>query len=180
MMIFKRRKDAAPEPSAGPVHSVHFYEQDEALIARLEEYVVEGARLGQTTVVIATPLHRQMLRERLSQWELEEAFLGLDAQDCLNRFMVAGLPDPQLFELTIGALVRSRAEEGVRAYGEMVSLLWQQDNLAGTLELETLWNGLQRETDFALMCAYPLQDVEGRPGLADVCDLHSEVLPLAS
>ena len=107
-------------------------------------------------------------------------FLGLDAQDCLNRFMVAGLPDPQLFELTIGALVRSRAKEGVRAYGEMVALLWQQDNLAGTVELEALWNGLQRETDFDLLCAYPIQDVEGREGLADICDLHTEVLPLAS
>lgn len=42
-------------------------------------------------MVIATPEHRQALRDRLLSWELEDAFLGLDAQQTLDRFMVDGL-----------------------------------------------------------------------------------------
>jgi hypothetical protein len=181
-MPFFGRRQRATAVAAPPVpaHAVHFYEEDEALIARLEQYVVEGARLGELTVVIATPVHRQMLRERLAESSLEEAFLGLDAQDTLNRFMVGGLPDPQLFELTVGALVRERVGGGLRAYGEMVSLLWQQDNIAGTIQLEALWNALQATVDFPLLCAYGITQFDGRDGLSDVCELHTHVLPLAS
>ena len=32
---------------------------------------------------------------------------------------------------------------GTRNVGEMVSLLWQQENTAGTMQLEVLWNALQ-------------------------------------
>ena len=171
---------APPVPVDAPYHGVHFYEEEEQLLARLEAYVVEGARLGQTTVVIATPEHRQMLRERLTASELADAFLGLDAQQTLDRFMRGGLPDEALFELTIGTLVRSRAESGLRAYGEMVSLLWKQDNMAGTLELERLWNGLQQAVDFPLLCAYAAADFDDRAGMAQVCELHGHVVPVAA
>ena len=182
MALFRRRPPATSPhtPAHRPDHTVHFYDADEVLMARVEQYVVEGARLGETTVVIATPVHRQMLRERLAAWELEDAFLGLDAQECLDRFMVDGLPDPHLFDLTIGTLVRDTAKGGARAFGEMVSLLWQAENIAGTLALEELWNGLQRTVDFPLMCAYQTSDVEGHENLVDVCELHTDVLPLAS
>lgn len=163
-----------------PYHGVHFYAEQESLLSRLEAYVLEGARLGQTTVVIATPEHRQMLRERLAAWDLEDAFLGLDAQQTLDRFMRGGLPDPALFDLTIGTLVRSKADTGLRAYGEMVSLLWKQENMAGTLELERLWNGLQQAVDFPLLCAYESADFTVRAGMAQVCDLHGHVVPAAA
>lgn len=179
MLRFRRRPPT--QPAASPhEHAVHFYDADEVLIAKLETYVVEGARRGETTIIIATPVHRQMLRERLAAWELEDAFLGLDAQECLDRFMRDGLPDPHLFDLTIGALVRDKAQHGMRAFGEMVSLLWQAENIAGTLALEELWNGLQRSVDFPLLCAYEKSQVEGHEHLADVCALHTDVLPLAS
>ena len=181
MALFRRRQ-APPPVQVAHVHqhSVTFYSHDDALIGLLEQYVVDGARRGETTVVIATPHHRAMLRERLASWELEDAFLGLDAQDCLDRFMVDGLPDPYLFELTIGTLVRDRAGTGMRAFGEMVSLLWEQDNVEGTLQLEELWNGLQREVAFPLLCAYGERQFEGREGRDDVCGTHTSVLPIAS
>lgn len=161
-----------------PPHEVIFYDREEHLHSQLEAFVLEGVRLGETTVVIATPEHRQALRDRLEAWELEEAFLGLDARQMLNRFIVDGSPDPTLFELTIGTLVRSKAQGGLRAYGEMVALLWADDNVAGTLELEELWNGLQRSVAFPLLCAYPLAGVES--GLAAICDLHTHVVPSAA
>jgi hypothetical protein len=164
-------------------HAVHFYAHDEALLNQLEDYVLEGARQGDVTVVIATPQHRQDLRDRLACYELEDAFLGLDAAEMLARFMVDGLPDPVLFERTVGALLRSRIKDGkVRAYGEMVALLWAEDNVAGTYALEELWNELQQEVAFPLLCAYPLRDVADDlgPDLATVCRLHTHVHRLAA
>ena len=174
-----RRHPPVPGPEV-PYHGVHVYDQEESLLTRLEAYVLEGTRLGETVVVIATPQHRQMLRERLACWELEDAFLGLDAQATLERFMVDGLPDPHLFDLTIGALVRQHAGNGIRAYGEMVSLLWKQQHLEGTKQLEELWNGLQAAVGFPLLCAYEAADFDGRPGLAEICDLHTHVVPSAA
>ena len=177
---FRRRSPQTEATVETPYHGVHFYDQDESLLTRLEAYVLEGVRLGQTVVIIATPEHRQMLRERLSVWDLEDAFLGLDAQQTLDRFMVDGLPDPHLFDLTIGTLVRDHADAGLRAYGEMVSLLWKQQYLEGTVQLEKLWNGLQQAVPFPLLCAYPAADFEGVAGMAEVCEQHSHVVPLAA
>lgn len=174
--LLKRRVPARDQPEQP--HEVTFYDREEQLLCQLEAFVIEGARCGETTVVIATPEHRQLLRERLEEWDLQEAFLGLDARQTLDRFIVDGLPDPTLFELTIGTLVRSKASGGLRAYGEMVALLWADDNVPATLALEELWNGLQRSVAFPLLCAYPLAGVES--GLAAICDLHTHVVPSAA
>ncbi len=168
----------AAAPSA--YHGVAVYDDDEELLARLEEYVLEGARVGHTTVVIATPEHRQRLRERLAVWEMEDAFLGLDADLMLSRFMRDGLPDRALFDRTVGALVRDGVGGGLRAYGEMVSLLWRDGNLPATVALEQLWNELQRQHGFSLLCAYSTTDIGDQRGLAQVCDLHSHVIPYAA
>ncbi len=164
-------------------HVVGFYSEDEALLNLLEEYVREGARLGEVAVVIATAEHRQALRDRLSVHELEDAFLGLDAANVLGRCMVDGMPDRDLFEATVGSLVRDRASQGgLRAYGEMVALLWDQHNVPGTYALEGLWNELQEDVDFPLLCAYPVRDVDDDlgEGLAEVCRLHTHVQRRAS
>jgi hypothetical protein len=156
---------AAPEPANAPQpheHAVHFYARDETLLTRLEEYVLEGLRLDEVVVVIATPAHRQQLRDRLATWELEEAFVGLDANEMLSRFMVNGMPDA--------------------AYGEMVAILWAEGNVAGTLALEEMWNAMQQEVAFPLLCAYPLDEDEQElgTGLARICELHTHVQGLAA
>ena len=174
---------AVPLPAAEPgphEHTVHFYARDEALLARLEEYVLEGRRLGEVVVVIASPEHRQQLRDRLASRDLEEAFMGLDAGEMLARFMVDGLPDQALFDSSVGTVVR--AHPRLRAFGEMVAVLWSEGNVAGTLALERMWNALQREVAFPLLCAYPLDDIQQDlgTGLGQVCGLHTHVHRLAA
>ncbi len=72
-----------------------------------------------------------------------------------------GLPDPLLFEQPVGNLVRAHllstgragargpAPGGLRAYGEMVAVLWGNGQVLAALALEELWNRLQRTADFA-------------------------------
>ena len=71
----------------------------------------------------------------------------------------------------------------VRAFGEMVSLLWERGNRDGAIALEQLWNELGKRHQFALFCAYPLSafanDAE-RESLSSVCACHSRVIPAES
>jgi anti-sigma regulatory factor (Ser/Thr protein kinase) len=66
----------------------------------------------------------------------------------------------------------------VRAYGEIVDLLWQAGNVQGTIELERLWNELISELDFTLLCGYhsgAALSPEHEHSLGEVCRLHSAV-----
>src|SRR5205085_11235780 len=105
--------------------------------------------------------------------------LLLDAADTLAAFMVSDAPDPALFDAVVGEVVRRAAARGraVRAFGEMVALLWDAGNVAGAVSLERLWNTLAHEVAFSLFCAYPTHGVLGTDGddFDDVCLLHSQV-----
>jgi len=156
-----------------PVHAVEFYKDEAVLIDHLEQYVLEGRRRDERTVIVATPERRRALSWRFVDGE--DAFVGLDAASTLRRFMVAGHPHPALFEESVGSVVQEMAGAGVRAYGEMVALLWGEGHTQAALELEELWNELQHDIDFPLLCAYPMAEFEGRDGIASVCDTHSHV-----
>jgi hypothetical protein len=58
----------------------------------------------------------------------------------------------------------------------MVSLLWDQGNLVGTLRLEQLWTQLQRTVAFDLACGYRMAGGQGAAagGFTAICDLHTE------
>jgi anti-sigma regulatory factor (Ser/Thr protein kinase) len=68
----------------------------------------------------------------------------------------------------------------VRAFGEMVALLWAAGDVAGAIELEALWNDLAEVREFSLLCAYSMSALAGHDDLGSVgrvCELHSSVHP---
>lgn len=147
----------APAPWA---HGVHFYARDEDLVAALADYLAEGWAHGGDGIVIATAEHRELLGELLARRGLVPAtadgrLVQLDAADTLRLFMRDGSPDPLLFQETVGALVRQHAAGApLRAFGEMVDLLWAEGNSKGALRLESLWGRLQSQVPFTLLCSY--------------------------
>jgi hypothetical protein len=93
--------------------------------------------------------------------------------------MVAGKPDPVLFEATVGSIVEWAARSGrtVRVFGEMVAVLWDAGNVAGALALEALWNDMASNRQFFLLCAYP-EGLLGGASLGAInamCDRHSDL-----
>jgi signal transduction histidine kinase len=111
----------------------------------------------------------------------------LDARETLALFMRGDDPHADAFDAAIGAvLVRVQAQHGaapIRAYGEMVDLLWRDGNADAALKLEGLWNDLARRRTFSLFCAYVMGNfyrVEGGLGIEDVCARHSHVIPESS
>lgn len=173
-------------------HVVQFYEDDTFLIHAVSDFLSAGMLAGQSLIVIATDSHREALTASLEVKGLDvdgACFRGrllfLDAEETLATFMVDGLPDPDLFAATVGSAVEKRLRAnggaGLRAYGEMVDVLWKRGNSAAALRLEELWNGLLQTHQFSLFCAYAMGNFYQQSDadlLADVCARHSHVIPV--
>jgi hypothetical protein len=163
-------------------HAVHVYADDAAISHEIVRFVEDGLVLGESVLVAATAPHRAAI----AAWRSEhpsisdgEFLLVVDAAETLQKFMVAGVPDPVLFESVVGPMIDRAARGGraVRAFGEMVALLWTDGNVAGALALEGLWNNLAASRRFFLMCAYPDVALGGAPlqAVNEMCRCHSDL-----
>jgi hypothetical protein len=168
-------------------HSVQLYEDDVTLLDTLEGFVGGGLRKGDAAVVIATAPHRESLRRRLEAQGLDvEAacaqgqYIVLDAEQTIAQFMRNGWPDADLFHACVRQILqRARADERrVRAFGEMVAILWAQGHGGATVRLEHLWSRLCQEEAFSLFCAYPRSGFTRDMGesIREICATHDRVI----
>jgi len=169
-------------------HLVQFYKDDAELIATVGPYLVEAVRADEVAVVIATEAHRRAFQRELDadQTDLVRApangrLVFLDAVETLATIGAGRAIDHEAFHDVIGGLMHDLSQSGrpVRVYGEMVALLWDAGDIAGAIELETLWNDLGRELPFALYCSYPaasMEDPDRADGRHIICELHSSVV----
>jgi hypothetical protein len=168
-------------------HSVQIYRDETMFLDALEGYVSAGLRGGESVILIATAAHLHELEKRLrANWldldraRWEDRYIALLAQETLSRFMVDGMPDAGRFEevaKVILAQARGASGRRVRAFGEMVALLWAEGNCPAAIALEGLWNKLQAGEEFPLFCAYPHSGFEGDAALQSVCATHSRIIP---
>jgi hypothetical protein len=174
--------------SAPHDHVVSLYDRDADIVAEVSRYVAEGLRGDATVFVVATAAHRAAFDATLiadgidvADAELSGRYVCLDAAETLASFMVDGSPDRGRFREVVGGLIADAEATGrpVRAFGEMVALLWEAGDVTGAIELEDHWNDLARAHRFSLYCAYPIAALEGSDDLVatgQVCTYHSEVL----
>ena len=144
-------------------------------------------------IVIATEAHRQAFAAHLADEGIDPAMaqpgppaagsglVMLDAREAADSLLIDGRIAAHRFDKLIGELVREAAAGGrpVRAYGEIVAVMWADGHVRAALELEELWNGLGREVDFSLYCAYPRHPVGPRAtptAFHEVCRQHSAVV----
>jgi signal transduction histidine kinase/ActR/RegA family two-component response regulator len=172
-------------------HSVQFYESDNFLVDSLSRWFDDGLSRDGSCIFIGTDEHRAGLEERLSRNGINLASLRqhgrytcLDASETLSRFMVDGWPEEALFKEAIDRVLDGASHHGqVRAFGEMVALLWANGNRHGALRLEEIWNAYMATRSFSLCCAYPLKGFgeNDDPALfMKVCEQHGPVLPAES
>ena len=147
-------------------HGVHVSTDDADLLSRLTAFVVEGLADGELCLVALTPSHRRGLLRHLDLVGMTDAarqhLVVADAATVVARVLREGRPDPDLFERCAAEPVRElqRSGQPVRAAGEMAGVLIAAGDLAGALELEQLWDDLQRELGIPLLCCYaPTPDV---------------------
>jgi signal transduction histidine kinase len=168
-------------------HFVQFYEQDDFLLDEVSGFLSTGLEAGHAGIVIATPQHLDGLKQRLNGFARDgNRYFALDAATTLSTFMVDGWPDEQLFKEVLGRVIRGATQNGtrqVRAFGEMVSLLWAEGKHEAACRLEELWNDLAASHSFSLLCAYPMGGFhaeEHGDSFLHICNAHSQVRPAES
>jgi PAS domain S-box-containing protein len=173
-------------------HFVQFYDSDAFLIESVSAFVAAALVDGNSSVIIATPEHRNAIQRKLFDRGIVIAdtiesrrYVVLDASETLSKFMVDGKPDGQRFMDSVGAVIARLAEASgrVHAFGEMVALLWAEGNREAAIQLEDLWNQLGKLHRFALFCAYPMHGFSRESDALDlngVCSCHSRVIPTES
>ena len=178
-----------PEKMRDGDHLVQFYKTESHLAETVVNYSAPALLNGEGVIIIATEAHLQEFEKGLKELHLNTSLMRLsgqlmmfEARSTLDQFMVDGMPDPEKFNALIGATLANMKSRysTVKAYGEMVNILWNEGNLYGTMALESLWNELLSQKHFTLLCAYSLQGLsEEKQGIAfhEVCQCHSHVIP---
>lgn len=170
-------------------HILQIYETDDEFITMLERFVTAGIHANEGVIVIATKEHLKALNLRLRKngldlfsLTLQDQYIPLPADETLNQFMINGWPDDNLFfHLLTNLLLRARKKDRkVRAFGEMVAVLWSQGYSGATVRLEHLWTRYCELEKFGLLCAYPKSGFTENPheSLAQICDCHSKMVAI--
>ena len=169
-------------------HLVQIYEEDGAFLDCLEGFVSGGLKADDAIIIIATAAHLRPLENRLrakgvnlSGAYMNGQYFSFDAQESLSKFMVGGWPDEELFKQFVNSLLaraRGKNDRRVRAFGEMVAVLWAAGHNGATVRLEHLWHQFCNSAAFSLFCAYPrtgfTQDADA--SMRAICATHSKVI----
>ena len=169
-------------------HMVQIYEEDAGFMDTLVGFIKGGLQAGDGVIVIAMAARLGALERRLDlsgpkldAAKAEDRYISLAAEQMLERFMVDGWPHDELFSEVVTELVtRARANgRKVRAFGEMVALLWGRGEKDATLRLEHLWHNLCQTESFSLFCAYPRAGFTDNlsEAIGEICTVHSKVIP---
>ena len=168
-------------------HVLQIYENDDSFLRVLTDFVGEGINSGEGVIVIATQEHLMGLECLLESHGLNisalianDTYIPLDAHDTLSKFMVNGWPDEELFNDVVTELIL-KAKKGnrkVRAFGEMVAILWAQGNSGATVNLEHLWNKFCEKEVLCLFCAYPKAGFtqDAHESILHICNSHSKMI----
>jgi hypothetical protein len=173
-------------------HLLQIYPDDDEFIATLTDFVAAGLNAGEGVIVLATSEHLHALEDRLRAGSAarppidldaaiqQDRYLPMQAQTALAKFMVDGWPDEYHFDAFVTSFLKRAGRGGrrVRAFGELVALLWRQGHSGATVRLEHLWHKLCHQRGFSLFCAYPrigfTQNADA--SIKEICAAHSRVL----
>jgi hypothetical protein len=167
-------------------HAVRFYESDRSLAVIVADFLQGGFADGQPAIIVATPTQRAALLRELHSRSLDvvelqraETLIMLDARDTLATFMIDGKPDEARFMSRMSEAIehacKGRSDCTVRIFGQMVDVLWQQDEHEAAIRLEVLWNQLALTKSYSLLCGYAMGQFYKDAKLDEVCAQHTQV-----
>lgn len=167
-------------------HIAHLYQDEDFLTEALTHFVCAGLAEGEGVVLFISARHwdacvSKLAERNISLHDAEQRgqLAVMDARSALSTLMVDGMPDWKRFQDVIGTAINfTRRKYGkVRAFCEMVNLLWQRGERGAALRLEVLWSHLLKVQDLSLCCAYRIDGLAEDSALQEVCGMHSHLIP---
>ena len=176
-----------PEHVAAHHHAVQFYGSDDILMQTVAGFLAGGLITGQPSLVIATPGHTAAIVEELAHRLIDVNaarrigdLVLLDANEMLSTFMRGEMPDAEAFRHAVGGVIRQTLggrPTALRAYGEMVDVLWKRGNEDAAIRLEVLWNDLAGTHQFQLLCGYSIGNFYKQTSAFErICEQHTHVM----
>jgi hypothetical protein len=168
-------------------HVLQIYESEKMFVSTLVDFACHGFKSGDGVIVIATPEHLEAVKKEIVKkgYNIDaliksNQFVPAEASELLSRFMIRGWPDETLFHDSIMQLIEKASENKrkVRAFGEMVAVLWAQGLNGATVQLEMLWCQLHEKENISLYCAYPKSGFTQtlQESVDSICRKHSHLL----
>lgn len=168
-------------------HLIQVYENEKIFLDTLEGFAGTGFLAKDTVVIIATSKHLDSLNTRLRSHGFDlsaliesDQYIPINAEDLLSVFLVDDWIDEDIFNSFITDLVRRAKKRNgkVRAFGEMVAILWEKGHCGATVQLENLWNQLHGKDRFTLFCAYPRIGFtqSANESMDIICKQHAKVI----
>jgi len=167
------------DPSAGD-HIVQLYQDREFLNRAVCRYARAGLANEEGVILFATDAHWSAFRPRLEAEGVDVRpaqergqLTVFDADELLSRFMRGAMPDPPTFADVVGDIIGQAHAGGsyqkVRAWGEMVNVLCERGDAAASMNLEDLFDQLNKIVNIVMFCSFLMDNFNG--------DVHEAMLP---
>ena len=165
-------------------HALLLYQEEARLLDALTEFTAAGLRADEGVVVIASTPRWELLLDRLQK-------SGTDAHARVVRgqlrlfglhVVLGAVPNRQRFsEVMNGVLALAHARHPrVRVFSELTDALWRAGERSAACRCERYWQHLLAVQDCQLLCACPIDSLEGKAydgTLQALCGEHTHVRP---
>ena len=179
-MVHREPWDQVVADAAPGDHIVQLYQDQEFLNRAVCRYARAGIANGEGVMLFPTLAHWDAFRPRLEAEGVDVRaaqergqLTVIDADELLPRFMRGAMPDPPTFNVVIGDIFgRARAGgsfQKMRAWGELVNVLWERGDVAGSMNLEDLFDQLNKIVSIVMFCSFLMDNFNG--------DVHEAMLP---
>ncbi len=162
-------------------HALHVFRDDAGLATTVATFLAPAFSDRQAVLAIGTRAHVAAIEQRLRTEgrDVDAArrrgqYVSMDAEQMIPRLLRNGLPTQETLDAAVGVHVSRLAREhgGVRAFGELMSLLWRDGKRAAALRLEDLWNDSLGDLPLALVCGYAERALDGKE-IDRIAKLHT-------
>lgn len=170
-------------------HIVQICQNEIFLVETVTHYIRTGLNNNEAVIVITTPARRKAMiasmgpdGDRILDQKNQGQLRFFDAEILLSSFMIDGMPEWEPFFKHMGQIIQVMQlnHKKIRAYGDMVNILWQNKQHDAAILLEKFWNDLSELEDFSLLCTYSMDNLNPNAydgSLARICQCHSHLIP---
>ena len=173
-------------------HIVQLYQDQDFLNRAVCRFAAAALANGEGLILVPTSAHWNAFRPRLEAAGVDVKAVQdrgqltvVDADELLPSFMRGAMPDAPVF-LGLATEVITRARGAgqypkVRWWGEMVNVLWERGDVAGSMSLEDLFDQLGHEQGVAIFCSFVMDNFNGEVHtrmLPRLAENHSHLIPV--